>query len=57
MFNSHLTGQNRSQVSKITKKTIIIGVSNTYFKYMRQKFSLENSKIIHNLFFIEVKQN
>ena len=31
MFNSHLTGQNRSQVSKKKKKKkIIIGVSNTY---------------------------
>jgi hypothetical protein len=53
-FNSHLTGQNRRQVLKITTTAIIIGVSNTYFKYIRQKFSHENTKIIHNLFFIGV---
>jgi hypothetical protein len=54
IFNSHLTGQNRSQVLKITTTNIVIGVSNTYFKRIWQKFSHGNSKIIHNLFVIGV---
>ena len=42
MFNSHLTRQNRSLVSKITKKKpIIIGVSNTYSRSCDKSFPLK----------------